>query len=130
MAIIILLPLLIFLLNVGLIVFLGIRLTNKYEIDKLLHILGGLSISFSVAGILCHLAYRNIVSLQDTIVFRGLVFGFVCFGVIGWEIFEYVVPFPREYLTYSDTIRDMICGLIGGLISMLFIRIPDCVKCV
>ena len=112
-------------MNIGLLVSLGNRIIDKYEIDKLLHILGGLSISFSIAGIVCHLAHRNIVSLQDIIIFRGLVFGFVCFGVISWEIIEYVVQFDPEYLTYSDTIRDMICGLIGGLIAMFFIRIPD-----
>ena len=106
------------------------QVVDKYEINKFLHIAGSLSISFSIAGIFWHLAYQNIVSLQDPIVFRALVFGFVCFAIISWKIFEYVSLFDSEYLTYSDTIIDMICGLIGGLISMLFIRIPDYVKCV
>ena len=44
--------------------------------------------------------------------------------VIGWEILEYIILYPHEFLTYTDTISDMTCGLIGGLFAMLFIRRP------
>jgi hypothetical protein len=92
----------------------------------MLHIFGGMSISISTSGILWHLVRRKIIVLQDKNVFRFLVFGSVCFAVISWEIFEYILPIDPEYLTYSysDTIIDMICGLIGGLLGLFFVRRP------
>ena len=76
----------------------------------------------STSGVLWHLIHRELIVLQDEKVFRFLVFGFLCFIVISWELFEYIVFYPDIYLTYTDTISDMICGLIGGLFVMFFIR--------
>ena len=72
--------------------------------------------------LLWHLVQREIITLQDENVFRILVFGLLCFVVIGWEILEYILQIEPDYLTYTDTISDMICGLIGGLSAMLFLR--------
>ena len=116
------LPLLILFLNIVLTIMLGIKTINEYRIDKLFHIFGGVSISFSAAGILWYLIRRKIVKLHDANVFRVLVFGFLCFTVIAWEILEYILQIEPDYLTYTDTISDMICGLIGGLSAMLFLR--------
>ena len=122
--IIILLPLLILFLNVVSISYFGMKTIDENRIDKVFHILGAISIYFSGAGILWHLLRRKILELQDAVVFRMLVFGFVCFTMICWEIFEYILNIEPEYLTYTDTIADMICGLIGGLVGILFIRRP------
>ena len=40
--------------------------------------------------------------------------------IISWEIYEYIVLYPEKYMTYTDLIVDMICGLIGGLIAFLY----------
>jgi hypothetical protein len=98
---------------------------DEHRIDKLFHVVGGMSISISTSGVLWHLVHRKIIVLQDKNVFRFLVFGSVCFAVISWEIFEYFLPFDPEFLsfTYSDTIFDMICGLIGGLLGLFFVRV-------
>ena len=93
---------------------------NVYMIDNLSHLFGGMSISISTAGVLWQLLRRKIIVLQDEIVFRFLVYGFLCFVVISWEIYEYIVLYPDKYMTYADIIVDMICGLIGGLIALLF----------
>ncbi len=100
---------------------------NIYMIDNIFHLFGGMSVSISTAGILWHLIQRKIIVLQDAKVFGFLVFGFLCFVVISWEIFEYIVFYPMEYMIYADLIGDMICGLMGGLIALFFgIRIkPD-----
>ena len=95
-------------------------------VDKIFHLFGGISVSISAAGVLWQLLQRRIIVLQDKIVFGLLVFGFLCFVVINWEIYEYIVFYPMEYMTYADLIVDMICGLIGGLIALLFcIRIKQ-----
>jgi len=124
LVIIIWLPLLIFFLNIFLTIILGMKTFDENRIDKVLHLLGGVSISLSAAGVLWHLIRRQIIELQDVNVFRVVVLGFACFAVISWEILEYIVPYAPEYWTYSDTITDMICGLIGGLLALFFIRRP------
>ena len=123
-AIIILLPSLIVILHIFVVINLGMKTIDENSIDKVSHILGAVSIGISAAGVLWHLMHQRIIELQNANVFRALVFGFVCFAVIGWEILEYILQIEPEYLTYSDTIMDMICGLIGGLLSMFFIRKP------
>ena len=115
-------PLVVFFVAIILRYILGAEIINEYKIDDILHIIGGVIISFSIAGILRHLLGRSILTYQDDKTFLALIFGFVCFVVITWELFEYFTDFDPEYLTYSDTITDMIYGLIGGLIGMIFIR--------
>ena len=119
---IIMLPLLVICVNQSLEIFFGMKFVAETPTDMIFHVLGGASISMSTFGVLWHLVHRELMVLQDEKVIRFLVFGFLCFAVISWEIFEYIVFYPSEYLTYTDTISDMICGLIGGLFVMFFIR--------
>jgi len=93
---------------------------NVYMVDKIFHILGGIGVSISAAGVLWQLLRRKIIVLQDEIVFGLLVFGFLCFVIISWEIYEYIFLYPEKYMTYTDLIIDMICGLVGGLIALIF----------
>jgi hypothetical protein len=96
------------------------KIYNIYMIDNIFHLLGGMVISTSTAGVLWHLIERKIIVLQDGKVFSFLVFGFLCFVVIIWEIFEYISFYPMEYMIYGDLIVDMIFGLIGGSIALFF----------
>ena len=118
--IIVLLPLLVFFADMIYKYFFGEETYNVYMIDNIFHLFGGISISISTAGILWHLIQRKIIVLQDAKVFCFLVFGFLCFVVISWEIYEYIVLYPMEFMTYGDLIVDMICGLIGGSIALIF----------
>jgi hypothetical protein len=127
--IIVLMPLIVFF---GAMVFkyiFGDETYNVYMVDKIFHFFGGIGISISTGGVLWNLLRREIIVLQDEIVFRFLVFGFLCFVVISWEIYEYIVLYPDKYMTYADLIVDMICGLIGGLIAFLYcIRIKPYIQ--
>ena len=125
--IIVLMPLLVLFFDMAYKNIFSEKIYNIYMIDNIFHLLGGMVISTSTAGVLWHLIQRKIIVLQDAKVFCFLVFGFLCFVVISWEIFEYIVFYPMEYMTYADLIVDMICGIMGGLISLFFgIRIkPD-----
>ena len=118
--IIVLLPLLVFLVDMVYKYIFGEETYNVYKIDNISHLFGGISVFISTAGILWHLVHREIIVLQDSKVFGFLVFGFLCFVVISWEIYEYIVFYPMDYMTYADLIEDMICGLIGGLIALFF----------
>ena len=117
-------PILIFFLHIILLIVLGMKTIDENRIDKVFHIFGAVSIYFSTAGVLWHLVRRKIIDLQDEKLFPMLVYGFLCFVIISWEILEYVVDIEPEYLTHSDTVTDMICGLIGGLFAMFFVRKP------
>ena len=114
-------PVLIFAANGLLIVFLGINVLDENRIDKLFHIAGGSCASTSMAGIFWRLAQRKTLELGDVGVFLLLVFGALCFIVIGWELLEYVLFPYTQANPYSDTITDMVCGLIGGLGAILTI---------
>ena len=121
---IVFLPLVVFVIDGILILLFGMRTLEENKIDNIVHGFGGVSVCLSSAGVLWHLMRWEIITLQDENVFRFLVFGLLCFVVIGWEILEYIVLYPNEFLTYIDTLSDMICGLIGGLFAMLFFRKP------
>ena len=118
--IIVVLPLMIFFANEILASLFGVRTLDENKIDNIIHGLGGVSVYLSSAGVLWHLVRRKVIALQDENVFRFLVFGSLCFVVIGWELLEYLVYYPVYFLTYVDTI----CGLIGGVFTMLFLRRP------
>ena len=122
--IIVLLPLLVFLVDMAYKYIFGEETYNEYNVDNISHLFGGISIIISTAGVLWNLVHQDIIVLQDSKVFGFLVFGFLCFVVISWEILEYIVDIGPEYLTYSDTITDMIFGMVGGLFAMLFFRKP------
>ena len=117
--IIVLMPLLVFLGQIVYKHFFGEETFQLYMVDKIFHLFGGIGISISAAGVLWQLLRREIIVLQDKIVFGFLVFGFLCFVIISWEIYEYIVIYPQKYMTYTDLIVDMIFGLIGGLIALL-----------
>ena len=119
---IILLPLIVFFSDIIVKYNFGVETYIGYNIDKIFHFFGGLVISILTAGILCNLKYKRMILLQDEKVFRLLIFGILCFTVIVWEIYEYLVFHPDEYLNYTDTISDMIWGLAGGIIAMVVIR--------
>ena len=118
--IIVLLPLLILVLDIVLLISLGTKTIDENRIDKVFHVFGAVSAYFSAAGVLWHLVRRKIIESQNVNVLRALAFGFVCFVVISWEIFEYIFDIGSEFLTYSDTITDMVWGLVGGLVGGLF----------
>ena len=116
---IIMLPLLVICVNQSLLIFFGMKFVAENPTDIIFHVLGGASISMSTFGVLWHLVHRELMVLQDEKVICFLVFGFLCFAVISWEIFEYLFFPIFQDNPYSDTITDMICGLVGGLFASL-----------
>ena len=121
--IIILMPILVIILVFVCKLFFGLQVVSESWLNKLFHFLGGVSISISTAGVLWHFQYQRKIVLSDTKVFWFLVFGFLCFYIISWEIMEYIFIFPYypEYVTYPDTINDIIYGLTGGLIAVFLV---------
>ena len=124
--VIIFLPICIWLLYEIAVVVLRQKTMGDNYLDKVFHFVGAASIYFAAAGILWHLVQRKVIEIHDANVFRLLAYGILCFVIIGWEIMEYLGDLITSgYLTYPDTITDMICGLAGGLIAMVCFRQPD-----
>ena len=94
---IILMPMVVFVVNAFLIFFLGMTIIEEHRIDKILHILGGLSISFSAAGVLWNLIQRNLVTLQDKYVSVALVFGFVCFCLNRMNFYGFYMHIQNDF---------------------------------
>ena len=92
-----------------------IQLLYFYQVDKILHMLGG----FFVAG-----------TFFKSLRFRASVsFLFLILVVILWEVFELVVLpdvsdlYRRNYALWRyDTILDFIVGMMGGLAAFISYR--------
>ena len=117
--VIIYVPLAILLTSSLLTFFFGIQQLDRLFIDKLFHVIGGFSASMSVAGVIWHLDTRQLLVVNFTVIFYVLIYGCLSFIIISWEIAEYLLF--QEFMTYSDTISDMVFSLFGGLCALLAI---------
>jgi len=117
--VIIYLPLVILVTSWLLTFFFGVKQLDRLFIDKLFHVIGGFSASMSVAGVIWHLDTRQLLVVNFTVVFYVLIYGCLSFIIISWEIAEYLLF--QEFMTYSDTISDMVFSLFGGLCALLAI---------
>ena len=122
--IIVILPISIILSFVVLSSIFGIDAMNKNYIDKIYHFIGGFSILSSICGILWKLSKYQILKINDKITFYICIIGMSISVITGWEIFEYyfIYPILPKYLNYADTINDILVGLCGSLVALLFIR--------
>ena len=119
--VIILLPLIVYLGHIVYKKIFGDDSFQIYFIDKIFHIFGGIVVSISFSGILWNLSRMNIIILKDKIVYTLLVYGLLSFVIIIWEIYEYIFLYPNIHMTYDDLVLDMVCGLVGGIISLVFL---------
>ena len=65
--IIVLMPLLVFFLDMAYKYIFGEETYNVYKIDNISHLFGGISVFISTAGVLWNLVHRNKIILQDVI---------------------------------------------------------------
>ena len=92
-----------------------IQLLSFYQVDKILHMLGG----FVVVG-----------AIYKSLRFRtGVSFLFLLAVMTLWEIFEWmVVPdvsdlYRRNYALWrQDTVLDLIIGMVGGVAAFVSYR--------
>lgn len=82
--------------------------------DILLHFLGGLWAAVASAWAIVFFLKRQPSLLM--IVLSALAIA------IGWEVFEYVLGFPREEAYVFDVVLDIVMGVLGGLAGALFAR--------
>lgn len=95
--------------------FATIQLLYFYQVDKILHLLGG----FVVVG----------TSLRSLYLGQSLAMGLLVLAAILWEVFEWFVApdvkelFVRNYVLWrKDTILDLVLGMIGGFAALIAYR--------
>ena len=86
-------------------------------VDIAMHLLGGLAIAFFFwrAGVLASEA--GVIGGINRIGIGVVVFGLTCAAAVFWEFAEYVSDRylgTKSQLGLSDTLRDMLCGIVGG----------------
>lgn len=69
--------------------------------DSPMHLLGGLTLGVFAA------AFLNAPK-------PGQFFGIIIVLIVGWEVFEYLLGFPRESNYAFDTALDLFLGMLGA----------------
>ena len=85
--------------------------------DILMHFLGGLVVMFGL-GVFADLGRLPAARMLSA----PLAFGVLTVVMIGWEIFEYLVPVTRADAYVLDTVTDIVLGTIGGMVGWLIAR--------
>ena len=118
-------PLMVLAINTFIVILMGVDKYDQLGIDHVVHLIGGAGVAMSTAGLLLRLSRRGLIQLVDVNLFRLTVLGILSLVIIGWEIFEYLL-FVFDLFShwfgeniYTDTVVDMICGLLGGAVVML-----------
>lgn len=81
--------------------------------DILLHFLGGVWAALASAWFLS--VMERTPQLFSVVLCALLI-------AIGWEVFEFVLGFPREEAYVFDVTLDIVMGVLGGLLGALSIR--------
>lgn len=94
--------------------------------DKILHLASGVIIGFVSIVIYAYFTKGYIDKLNPMfIVFFSITFTIACAGT--WEIWEFTTDrlfgLQSQCNSLVDTMTDIICGTIGGLISLIWIYI-------
>jgi hypothetical protein len=86
--------------------------------DILMHFLGGLLIGLIITS------FIRRVHEGEEVLHKKLLFISVIFGVLtialGWELWEIFLGFTDIIQDQFDTILDVIMGLLGGVLSVLY----------
>ncbi len=86
-------------------------------LDMMMHTLGGVSFGFFIFASLT----RFFPTIYQTPKFWLLwILGGIVI-VVGWEVFEYMLYIVniREFTDVLDSINDIFCGLLGGIVAVL-----------
>jgi uncharacterized BrkB/YihY/UPF0761 family membrane protein len=86
-------------------------------LDIPMHVLGGIVVIFGFA------AARDfgVPMTQKLLTFQGMLLG-VAVVAVGWELFQYLITDTLKSDYVVDTVTDIICGFIGGVIGWYVIQ--------
>jgi hypothetical protein len=114
-------------LLVGLLLFLGLRydlFESTFWYDLFMHTLSGGVLAVSFSGVIWHLRMKH-SGADFSIGLRFAVIAFVLLASVVWEWGEVLLGMtPNWTLSVSDTVSDVLCGLVGAVAVLYGIRTP------
>lgn len=87
--------------------------------DMLMHVIGGIFVGLIGSAFL----HKHLEGLSGKEVFVSLAL-FVFIIGLGWEYYEYILQFyikSVQLADVADSISDLICDMVGGIIATLFV---------
>lgn len=124
-------PIFVLIVNTSIVIIIGVSRYDEIGADNIMHFLGGAAATMFSAGILWRLMQCKIIRIVNIYCFRLLVLGMLSAIIMSWEILEYILQatgylsYWLGQLTYTDTVTDMILGLIGGTLVIFTIKRSD-----
>ena len=92
-------------------------------LDNILHFTGGMILGFTYFLILRYFESREYLKLNRFFMIF-FVIALVSLTVVLWEFYQFLLGFFTNIpvqLTLEDTLFDLFLGLLGGLVSIIFI---------
>lgn len=94
------------------------------HVDKIMHLLGGMSIAAAAISGMHYAKQRQWISFINPYLTVLCIVAIVALIAVGWEFFEFILDHTlrtRMQPSVADTMGDLACGLVGGLlIAMKF----------
>jgi hypothetical protein len=89
------------------------------HVDKVMHVLGGVSIALSGLSAVALLEQRGMLFIKSYFITVIIILALVALAAVNWEFFEYILD--RTTNTHmqpsiADTMGDLLAGLVGGLL--------------
>lgn len=87
------------------------------HVDKIMHLLGGMSIAASSLQLYPYAKSRGFIGVVHSSLLIVMVVAMVSFVAVGWEFFEFMLDHTfrtNMQPSVADTMGDLLCGLIGG----------------
>ncbi len=105
---------------------------NRFEwFDMPMHFAGGLSIGVSFSLLLMFFLKEKLLDNIHVLLFFVFVVSMVAITAVGWEFFEFLLKIFFDFNTQpsvADTMLDLFLGILGGIISCLFMIYKKGVK--
>ena len=90
---------------------------NITNFDKLMHLLGGMSIAMGTLSAYALLQKNKLVGQNHPLVVSVAVVSVVVFTAVGWEWFEFLLDAftgTQMQISITDTMGDLLAGTLGG----------------
>lgn len=92
------------------------------HVDKIMHVLGGMSIALSGLAALEMFAKTGELKISNRLIVVVTILGLVALAAISWEFLEFTldhVAHTHMQPSLADTMGDLLAGLIGSLPILL-----------
>lgn len=94
--------------------------SSMWYFDIFMHIFGGVVLGFFSLWFF----YKDVIKYSfSRKIFLKIIFLIFIIG-FAWEFYEIIVNniFARDAFSFSDTVSDLLCDLIGGTIVFIFLK--------